>query len=399
MKILVACELPAFALEELGRLGAEVAYEPQLSASQLPQRIGDVSILVVDQVPVSPEAIDRGRALQMIVCAGAGRAHVAVDEASAQGIFVTSCPHRDAVAQAELALGLMLALDRDIADQAVLLREGCWERGRFLDAAGLAGRTLGVLGTGSFCRALAERALALEMNILAWVPEGHVEALEGLAVELCNWPRELARRSEVVVVHTPAGLGMEQVANGDLLDCLGQGALFVHLGDVTTFDEDGLVAAVQERGVRVALDVFRAEPTTDSGRLRSRVLALPGVIGTHHVAGVTAQARAAVAREVVRIVSAFLISGEVLGCLNLCERSPATWQLVLRLRDQVGVMAAVLDAIRADGINAQEISSRVFVGAKAAWCTIALDERPSTEALKAIQALGDVLHFELRAVV
>ncbi|HPM24009.1 MAG TPA: hypothetical protein PLP66_08875, partial [Phycisphaerae bacterium] len=95
----------------------------------------------------------------------------------------------------------------------------------------------------------------------------------------------------------------------------------------------------------------------------------------------------------------FVVSGEVLNCLNLCDRSPATWQLVLRVRDQVGVMAAILDAIRADGINAQEMASRVFTGAKAAWCVIALEERPSTEALESIRALPDVLHLELRAVV
>ena len=62
-------------------------------------------------------------------------------------------------------------------------------------------------------------------------------------------------------------------------------------------------------------------------------------------------------------------------------------------------MAAILEAVRADGINAEEISSRVFRGAKAAWCTIALDERPSTEALETIRALNDVLHLDLRAVV
>jgi D-3-phosphoglycerate dehydrogenase / 2-oxoglutarate reductase len=145
--------------------------------------------------------------------------------------------------------------------------------------------------------------------------------------------------------------------------------------------------------------VFRSEPAGDSGRFRSRLCDLPGVIGTQHIGAITEQARQATADEVVRIVQAFVVSGEALNCLNLCERSPATWQLVLRVRDQVGVMAAILEAIRADGINAQEISSRVFTGVKAAWCTIALDERPSTEALSSIRALPQVLHLELRAVV
>jgi D-3-phosphoglycerate dehydrogenase len=145
--------------------------------------------------------------------------------------------------------------------------------------------------------------------------------------------------------------------------------------------------------------VYASAPASDQARFRSRLCDLDAIITTPHIGPLTEQARWATAQEVVRIFRAFVVSGEVLNCLNLCEHSPATWQLVLRVRDQVGVMAAILEAVRADGINAEEISSRVFVGAKAAWCTIALDERPSTEALEAIRALDDVLHLELRAVV
>jgi D-3-phosphoglycerate dehydrogenase len=98
-------------------------------------------------------------------------------------------------------------------------------------------------------------------------------------------------------------------------------------------------------------------------------------------------------------VRAFVVSGEILNCLNLLEHGPATWQLVVRARDAVGVMASILDAIRADGINVEEISSRVFVGARAAWCTISLDERPSAEVLEAVRALPEVLYSQIRAVV
>ncbi|MFH1747560.1 MAG: hypothetical protein ABIG44_11005, partial [Planctomycetota bacterium] len=155
----------------------------------------------------------------------------------------------------------------------------------------------------------------------------------------------------------------------------------------------------KQRGLRVALDVFGSQPTGDAGRFRCKLAGLPGVIGTQHLGPLTEQARHATAAEVVRIVESFLVSGDLVNCLNLMARSPATWQLVLRVRDAVGVMAAVLEAIRADGINAEEITSRVFTGARAAWCTISLDERPSTEALDAVRALDEVLYLELRAVV
>jgi D-3-phosphoglycerate dehydrogenase len=180
---------------------------------------------------------------------------------------------------------------------------------------------------------------------------------------------------------------------------MSEGAYLVHVGRPDAVDEAALADAVRRRHLRVALDVHQSEPLADTGRFRCNLLDLPGVIATQHIGPLTQQARSAVADEVVRIARTFLISGEVLNCLNLAERSPARWQLVLRVRDQVGVMASILDSVRADGINAEEISSRVFTGAKAAWCTIALNERPSAEAIEAIRSIPDVMHLEVRAVV
>ncbi|HMQ15660.1 MAG TPA: hypothetical protein PKC49_06780 [Phycisphaerae bacterium] len=157
------------------------------------------------------------------------------------------------------------------------------------------------------------------------------------------------------------------------------------------------MAAVRDGRIRVASDVHLAAGET--ARVKSRLVDVADAIVTQRLAGATEQARSAVAREVVRIVRHFLISGEVLNVVNLLERSPATWQLVLRLRDTVGVMAAIMDAIRTDGVNAEEITSRVFSGARAAWCSIALDERPGNDTLEAIRRLPGVLHLDLRAVV
>jgi len=217
-------------------------------------------------------------------------------------------------------------------------------------------------------------------------------------VEFCNWPRELARQSDVVTVQAVDD-ERELLVDAEFLQNLPVGALLVHVGHPGAVDEAALAEALQQGRLRAALDVFSTEPASDSARFRSRLCELPGVVCTQHIGRLTEQARQAVADEVVRIVRSFLVSGEVLNCLNVCEHSPATWQLMLRLRDQVGVLAAILEAVRADGINAQEINSRIFTGAKAGWCTIALDERPSTEALDAMRALPDVLHLELRAVV
>ncbi len=397
MKVLVACELPDDALEQLRSLAVDLDVRPQVAPAELRAALTGVGVLIVGGTRVSPESLAGAASLQMIVHAGSGPGNIALEDASSQGIFVAHCPDTHATAVAELAIGLLLGLDRRIVDNTIALREGRWIRGELGDARGLAGRTLGLLGYDAVGRLVAARARAFGMRVVGWSPRWpdiHAEPdFEG-----CNWPREVARLADAVVV-TPVGHPSELLVDAEFLDSMKPGALLIHVGHPGAVDEPALLRAVEQQHVRAALDVHSTEPATESARYRCRLCEMPGVIGTQHIGPLTAQARRATADEVIRVVRAFVVSGEVLNCLNITDRSPATWQLVLRVRDQVGVMAAILDAVRADGINAQEITSRVFTGAKAAWCTIALDERPSAEALASIRALPDVLHLELRAVV
>lgn len=399
MKILITCRLPEFAVETLRSIHSAVEYRPDMTAEALAAAISGVGILIVDSIRVAPDVILRGRELEMIIRAGWGSGNVAIDEASAQGVFVTHCPEKDASSIAEHVLGLLLALDRRTVEQTASLRSGKWTRSEFLDARGLSGRTLGIIGQGRTAVELARRATAFNMKVLLWRAQPTIDQEQPGSIEFCDWPREVARRSDMVAILgavTPDGVAS---IDADFFQNLAPGAYVVFAGKSHAMDESALAAAIQSRRLRVALDVHASEPAGDSSRFRSQIMQIPGVIGTHHMAGISAHATDSIASEIVRIVRTFLVSGEVLNCINLCERSPATWQLLLRVKDQVGVLASILDAIRADGINAEEITVRVFTGAKAAWISIALDERPSTEALDAIRSIRDVIHLELRAVV
>lgn len=401
MRILIACEIPEATVEQLRSLATELVYRPQITAHQLREEIGATGVLITGETRVSPEVIGAAPALQLIVHAGPGPGDLAVEAASARGVFVSDCPDQHAAAVAELAFGLLLALDRRIVEHTVGLREGRWNRAELIDARGMAGRTLGILGHGTSGRLVARRARAFDMRILAWSPamSSATPPPPEPGVEFCSWPRDVARESDMVVLLAAPHEELQQYVDADFLLGMRPGAALVHLGHPGAVDEAALLSALDEGRIRFALDVVAAVSSGDPTRLRCRYCERPGVVGTQHIGPCTEQARQATADEILRTVRAYLVSGEVRNCLNLAERSPATWQLVLRVRDQVGVMAAILSAVQADGINAEEITSRVFTGAKAAVCTIALDERPSTEALEAIRALPDVLHLELRAVV
>lgn len=391
--------MPEFALDQLRALGCNVVYKPGLAGGALRPELSDASILVVGSGRVPADVIASARSLQLIVRRGSGPANIAVEEASAQGVFVADCNEQHATAVAELGLGLLIALDRRIVENTLALREGRWSRPELAAARGLSGRTLGLLGYGAVGRILAQRGHALGMSVMVWEPGGTAAEAHDSDVERCNWPREVASGCDAVML-LPAVEGQDAVVvDQEFLAAMRPGALFIHLGPAGAVDATALAEAVQSRNLRAAIDVHAGEPTADVARFTNPLLALPGVIGTQHIGPLTEQAREATAAEAVRVIRSFLVTGECINCLNLMERTPATWQLVLRVRDQVGVMASILDAIRADGINAEEITSRVFIGAKAASCIIAIDERPSREALDAIRALPDVLHLELRALV
>ena len=107
-------------------------------------------------------------ALALVVRAGAGYNTIDVAAASARGIYVSNCPGRNAVAVAELTLGLILALDRRIPDNVAALRAGTWDKKTFSKAAGLKGKTLGLLGFGAIGREVAQRAQACGLHLVIW---------------------------------------------------------------------------------------------------------------------------------------------------------------------------------------------------------------------------------------
>ena len=154
MKVLVADKFEETGLAGLRAAGCEVLYEPDLSGDSLGARLEESSadVLVVRSTRVGASEIERASRLGLIVRAGAGVNTIDLKAASSRAIAVSNCPSKNAIAVAELALGLMLALDRRIAEQTADLSRGVWKKTEYGKARGLAGRTLGVLGLGPIGR-------------------------------------------------------------------------------------------------------------------------------------------------------------------------------------------------------------------------------------------------------
>ena len=164
------------------------------------------------------------------------------------------------------------------------------------------------------------------------------------------------------------------------------GAYFINTARAEVVDQAALARAVEEKGIRAGLDVFAAEPAGGTGEFADDIVKLPGVYGTHHIGASTEQAQEAIAAETVRIIRTFLQTGQVPNVVNLARTTPATCALVVRHLDRPGVLAGVLDAIRAAEINVQEMENIIFEGAQAAVARIHLETSPGPEVIARIQA-------------
>lgn len=398
MKILIADVFSDRHIQALRELGLEVDYRPQLSPAEFAGALPGVHILVVRGKQVSREAITAGSSLGLIVRAGAGVNTIDRQAASERGVFIANCPGQNAVAVAELTLGLLLSLDRRIPDQVADLRRGVWNKKEYGKAQGLLGRTLGVIGTGAIGQAVIARARAFGMNVLAWSRSLTPERAQRLGVGFCAAVPELCALSDAVSVHVALTPDTRGLLGEAALQRLRPGALFINAARAEVVDTQALRRAIAERGVRAALDVFDREPEAATGDFEDDLVKLPAVYGTHHVGASTEQAQSAIADETVRIVRSFVMGGEVPNCVNILppQKTLARAELVVRHHDKIGVLAEVLAAVRRHQINVEQMQNQIFEGARAACARIRLSSRPSPELLAEIRARTDeIIHVDV----
>jgi len=169
MRILIADKFESSGIEALKALGCTVTSNPDLNPDTLPAAMGeqDPQILIVRGTKVPAPAIEAGRNLSLIVRAGAGYDSIDVAAASANSVFVANCPGKNSVAVAELTWALILACDRRVPDQVAELRAGKWNKKEYSKAAGIYGRTLGVVGLGQIATEVVKRAEAFGMRVIA----------------------------------------------------------------------------------------------------------------------------------------------------------------------------------------------------------------------------------------
>jgi D-3-phosphoglycerate dehydrogenase len=396
MKVLVADKFEKSGLEGLKSF-CDLTYEPDAKDDALTQLIekSGAEVLVVRSTKVTRPMLERGK-LSLVVRAGAGYNTIDVEAASERGIYVANCPGKNSIAVAELAFGLILALDRRVVDNAKDLPAGVWNKKEYSKARGLFGRTLGLIGVGGIGKEMIPRVRAFGMPVVAWSRSLTPAKAHNLGIDRRDTPEAVAEDADIVSVHVALKPETKNLIAGPFFSAMRPGAFFVNTSRAEVVDQAALEKAVREKGIRAGLDVFLEEPTGGAGAVSAPIFSLPGVIGTHHIGASTDQAQEAIAAETVRIVREYKETGRAPNVVNLVKRSPACCLVVVRHYDRVGVLAAVFGRLREAGINVQETENIVFDGAKAAVARIHLNQEPSAEVLSSIQASNsDILELTL----
>ncbi len=394
MRVLFADAIDPSTVDALTERGHGCVSEPKLSADDLPARIPGFEALVVRSTEVTAASIEAADALELIVRAGAGTNTIDVDAASAVGIYVTNVPGRNAIAVAELTMGLLLAIDRRIADNVADLRTGSWNKADYSKADGLFGKVIGVVGLGEIGFAVAERANAFGLEVHAIRKdrdEAAEERIRALDIELVDSLEELVASSDIVSIHVPATPETESMFDARLLDRMKEGAILLNTSRGDIVDEAALLDALETRGIRAGLDVYPDEPGSGATDWSSKLAQHPHVVGTHHIGASTSQAQRAVAEGVVEIIDAF-VRGEILNCVNLAPTRLGTHTLHVRHFDRVGVLAGVFDILRRRELNVEQMENRVFEGRNAAVATIDVVGDVGPDLIAALVALEDVIH-------
>lgn len=386
MRILFADKIDAGRLGWLEAAGHECIVKPELTADELPEHIAGIEVLVVRSTEVTRKVFKAADELAMVLRAGAGTDTIDCDGASKYGVYVCNVPGRNAVAVAELTMGLLLAIDRQIVDASSDLRSGRWDKSRYMGASGLKGRRMAIVGMGAIGIEVARRAVAFGIEVAALYRSDRSRELladmKRLEIDVApDWDSLLAD-ADIVSLHLPANPETCGLVDAEFLAKMGDGAILLNTSRGEIVDEQALLRALDERGMRAGLDVFHGEPAGPDPDWGSPLASHPSVTGTHHIGASTVQASEDIADGIVEVLEAFA-TGEVLNCVNRAERPLGRSTIVVRHKDQVGVLAGILMALRASGINVLQMRNEIVAGPKhhAAVATIRVSRRPSRKVL------------------
>lgn len=313
MKVLISDNLAPVGAEILRKAGIDVTIKTGMTPEEFKAEIRNYDGLVIRSASkVTAEIIEAADNLKVVGRAGIGLDNVDIPAASAKGIVVMNAPDGNATTAAEHAIAMMMSLTRNIPQATASMKEGKWEKKRFMGRE-VTGKTLGVVGIGRIGGIAADRAKGLRMKVIAFDPHMPKELVDKLGIELVSLD-ELCRRADYITVHVPLTKETKHMISTDQFNLMKKELMFIDCARGGVVDEAALCEALSSGKIAgAALDVFEVEPTTKE----TPIVSLPNFICTPHLGASTAEAQENVAVAIAEQIADYLNTGTITNAVNV----------------------------------------------------------------------------------
>lgn len=314
MKVLVSDSLSEKGIEIMKNApGVEVDVNTRLRPDELKRIIKDYHGLVVrSATKVTANIISAAENLKVIGRAGTGVDNIDIAAATRRGIVVMNTPGGNTITTAEHAIAMMMALARKIPQATISMKRGEWEKKRF-EGTELFNKTLGILGVGNIGSIVADRALGLKMNVIAYDPYISEDTARRMGIGLVTLD-ELYARSDFISIHVPLTNETRNMIDADAFRKMKKGVRIINCARGGIVNEEALYNAIKAGVVSgAALDVFEKEPLPSD----SPLLGLEEVITTPHLGASTLEAQENVAQAIAEQIVAYLLKGTVKNAVNV----------------------------------------------------------------------------------
>lgn len=313
-KILAADKLAAEGLKWIAEQpDAELTDKAGIKEDELASIIGGYDAVIVRSgVQVSAKVLENAGRLKVVARAGVGVDNIDIPAATQKGILVVNSAEASTITTAEHAFALMIAMLRNIGPAYKTMCEGGWDRNKF-SGRQLAGKTLGVVGFGRIGRTVAERALAFQMNVVAYDPFINVETMLDGKVKMFTDFKAMLPHADILTFHVPLNDATRGLLNKDTFALCRDGVFVVNASRGGVVNEADLVEACNSgKAAGAAMDVFEDEPPAKDHPFRGH----PKILTTPHLGASTAEAQVAVSVDAAASALNFLRGEGISGAVN-----------------------------------------------------------------------------------
>ena len=297
-KILITDGMDKNAVAELKKLGFDVTEQFYPEPELIEKIKGFDAVVVRSATKITKPVLDNANGLKLVIRGGVGVDNIEVAHAKSKGIDVKNTPGASSASVAELALGMMFAIARQIPAADASCKAGKWEKKEFGKGIELGGKVLGLIGLGRIGIQLAQKCAALGMWIMAY--DKFPENVKNHGFPLVS-KQEVLEQADFISLHIPFDKTVGPEIGAPEFAMMKQGAVLINCARGGTVDEGALIEALNSGKIRGAgLDVYVGEPNP-----RRDLIDHPKVVCTPHIGAATGEAQSRVGGEVVEILKEY----------------------------------------------------------------------------------------------